>query len=235
MHVYLDQSGDLEAHRLAELIAQANDAGHATLELSCPMTGDPAADRTQEAHLRAIGGTVQLKYVEMHCRLTTSTTTAPPLPEGLAVRPVQAGNAEALYACYHAAFSAGEAHFFAAQDEAERRAYFDSLYAMPDMLGDAASLALWHTQGHAQQLAGFSFVLPDGPPDNRHISCMCVHPDQQGRGLGKLLLRLVMAHVWAAGGTTITLGTEPQMRAFSLYRAHGFTVTGGSTLYTFPV
>jgi ribosomal protein S18 acetylase RimI-like enzyme len=60
---------------------------------------------------------------------------------------------------------------------------------------------------------------------NCHISCMCVHPDFQRKGLGKLLLRLIMNEAAQGGHKTITLGTNTNMAAFRLYQQHGFKVT----------
>jgi ribosomal protein S18 acetylase RimI-like enzyme len=52
-----------------------------------------------------------------------------------------------------------------------------------------------------------------------------------GQSLGKLLLWLIKQRAWQQGYETITLGTDVNMRAFDLYRKHGFEVTSGSTVY----
>ena len=132
---------------------------------------------------------------------------------------------EALYACYVAAFAAGDALFFFDQDEQERRSFFEYL-GLDEAREEPASLIL----RHQEQLVGFTYVLPYGE-SNRHISCMCVHPEWQGQDLGKLMLRRVMRQVAAGGQETITLGTETGMRAYHLYRKQGFQVTGGRTVY----
>jgi ribosomal protein S18 acetylase RimI-like enzyme len=116
------------------------------------------------------------------------------------------------------AFSAGDASFFFQQDEAERRGYFNTL-GIEEAVGEKASLAL--TQGG--RMVGFTLVLPYGEA-NCHISCMCIHPDYMGQGMGKLLLRLIKKRALEQGYETITLGTDVNMRAFDLYRKHGFEV-----------
>ena len=70
---------------------------------------------------------------------------------------------------------------------------------------------------------GFAYVLPDSER-NCYISCMCVHPDFQGRGLGKMILQIIQKRAAAQGNKTITLGTEMGMRAFQLYKKYGFVV-----------
>ena len=68
--------------------------------------------------------------------------------------------------------------------------------------------------------------------DNRHISCMCVLPQFQSQDLGRLLLYEVMKCVANQRHKSITLGTEPEMRAYDLYRKNGLQVSGGATLKT---
>jgi ribosomal protein S18 acetylase RimI-like enzyme len=53
---------------------------------------------------------------------------------------------------------------------------------------------------------------------------MCVYPDWQRRGLGKLLLRLAMDKAAQDGYKTTSLGTSTSMVAFQLYRQHGFEI-----------
>ena len=194
------------------------------LTLAAPMPGGEA-DPEQEAWYRAQGFDVQLRYVEMRCYLSEQAIPAVQIPPGLSVKLLRAASEEALYACYYDAFENGDARFFLAQDEPERKAYFDTL-GLPEAQDEPASLILTNDQ----RLIGFTYVLPYGA-GNRHISCMCVHPDFQGRGLGKLLLQLIMRQAIKDGHQTLTLGTETEMRAFELYRKHGFEITEGSVIY----
>jgi ribosomal protein S18 acetylase RimI-like enzyme len=161
---------------------------------------------------------VESKYVEMVCRLSEqSVVEAAPLV-GLQVRHLSQIDDGDLYPCYYAAFQAGDAQFFFEQGEKERREYFDTL-GLETALKESASVAL--VQG--RRLVGFVYVLPYGE-GNCHISCMCVHPDWQRRGLGKLLLRLAMDKAAQDGYRTMSLGTSISMGAFQLYRQHGFEI-----------
>ncbi len=161
-----------------------------------------------------------MNYVEMVCHLAQQSLPEIIVPTGLTVKPLREADVAALYQCYTAAFSAGDAQFFFEQSEAERRDFFDTL-GREASLGEAASLILLEDE----RLIGFSYVLPYGM-ENCHISCMCIVPDWQSKGLGKLLLYLIMNKAIEAGYKTVTLGTETEMRAFQLYHKHGFEIVG---------
>ena len=158
------------------------------------------------------------KYVEMICILADQLIVKVQLPEGIDLHGLEGVDEEALYRCYYQAFEAGDAPFFFQQNEAERRAFFDTL-CFEDARREPGSAALFD----GDQLVGFSYIIPYGD-DNRHISCMAVHPDYQGRGLGDYLVLHAIAVAESEGHRTITLGTDTNMKAFHLYRKHGFQV-----------
>lgn len=160
-----------------------------------------------------------VQYVEMRCDLIQCTIAAAEFPAEISIVAIDTVPVEALYQCYHAAFEAGDAQFFFEQTPQQRRAFFDTL-GLEQASSEPASVALIH----AAQVIGFSLVLPYGESTNRHISCMCIDPGFQGRGLGRHLLSLIMHRVKASGGRSITLGTEPGMRAFALYQSAGFAI-----------
>lgn len=158
------------------------------------------------------------KYVEMVCHLSEQNIVEAMPPQGLQVKHLSRVDEDDLYPCYYAAFQAGDAQFFFEQGEKERREYFDTL-GLEAALKEAASLALVR----GRRLVGFVYVLPYGE-GNCHISCMCVHPGFQRRGLGQLLLRLAMNQAAQEGYRTMSLGTSTSMGAFQLYRQHGFEI-----------
>lgn len=192
------------------------------VELWFLMTNDED-DQRYIAQYAALGFLERLRYVSM-VRDVPATVPAVALPPGVTLESLRAVERDTLYAVYLAAFGAGDARFFAAQDEAERRAFFDTLgwESAPD---HPASVVL----RSGDQVAGFALVLPDGDGDHL-ISCMCIAPAFQGRGWGRLLLDVITARIAAQGGQRITLGTEPQMRAYGLYVRSGFRVVRGSIM-----
>lgn len=159
---------------------------------------------------------METKYVEMICNLSEHIVGEIVHPEGFQVKHLRDAREDELYSCYYGAFQAGDAPFFFAQSERERREFFDTL-GYVDALTEPASLILLKND----QLVGFTYVLPYGD-GNRHISCMCIRPDFQSRGLGLFLLRLVMRTVAQGGLKSITLGTGTCMRAYRLYSMNGF-------------
>lgn len=159
-------------------------------------------------------------YVEMICRLDQRHYDDQPPLENLVVEPVGKVNIEDLYGCYTAAFLQGDAQFYHLQDEAERRRYFDEELGFPEVLSNPASFAYWNDD----ELIGFALVMPYREA-NYHISCMCLLPAYQGLGLGKAMLNRIKNIALENGCRSLSLGTEPEMKAYQLYRNHGFSVT----------
>jgi GNAT superfamily N-acetyltransferase len=210
---------------LARASRWAEEEGMGRIEVAVPHTGNAEQDSETGKWYEAQGFPPKLTYVDMACSLSEQELAPASPPPGIKIALLAEADEEALYACYTAAFAAGDALFFFDQDERERRAFFGGL-GLDEAREEPASLTL----RHQERLVGFTYVLSYGE-GNRHISCMCVHPDWQGQDLGKLMLRRVMHRVAAGGQESITLGTETGMRAYHLYQNHGFQVTGGSTVY----
>jgi len=160
----------------------------------------------------------EIKYVEMICHLGEGSGMEVALPEGYEFGTLDGVWEDDLYPCYYAAFQAGDARFFFDQSEEERQAYFDTL-CLDEARSEPGSSLILRDGG----IAGFTYVLPYGET-NRHISCMCVRPDDQRRGLGKFMLSHAMQEVAAQGHKSITLGTDTDMVAFHFYRKYGFKI-----------
>ena len=156
----------------------------------------------------------------MKCSLASSDVVKPPLPPELNIKPVGQFSLDTLYDCYFQTFNQGDAKFFFLQNENEQREYFETL-GFEEVSDDPSSFVLVRQD----EIIGFSIALKRGEETNRHISCMCILPAYQGIGLGKWMLYHMMDEVIEQGATSITLGTEPEMKAFSLYNTNGFEVT----------
>lgn len=69
---------------------------------------------------------------------------------------------------------------------------------------------------------GMWFVI-----DEAHINTLAVHPDWRGRGIGRALLRQLMAQAADLGGRTITLEVRVSNHvARALYGTHAFKEAG---------
>ena len=158
------------------------------------------------------------KYVEMICDLNEQPWDEIALPGDYKIGSLKEAQEDELYRCYYAAFKAGDARFFFEQNEMGRREYFDMLCL--DEARNEPGSSIIRKNG---KIAGFTYVLPYGD-GNRHISCMCVHPDDQRRGLGAFMLRHAIKEVAAQGSKSITLGTDTRMAAFRLYCQYGFKI-----------
>ena len=88
-----------------------------------------------------------------------------------------------------------------------------------DWIFENATFWVWEEGGAVQ---GFSVADPrDGT-----IFGLFIHPDYEGRGLGRALLPLACEDLRATGFTAATLTTGPGTRAERFYRTNGWEETG---------
>lgn len=123
-----------------------------------------------------------------------------------------------LYSCYYSAFKEEKLWYFMEQNEEEKRAYFDELASMD--LDSMSSLVLKKDQ----RIVGLTFVIPYGDDTNRHLTCICVHPEFGRRGLGRFLLQENQKRAAQQGCKTMTLYTDYGIRAYDLYVKNGWEV-----------
>ena len=70
-----------------------------------------------------------------------------------------------------------------------------------------------------------------------HLNRLVVEPNQQNVGIGGLLLRATLEHLWAAGSKVVSLNTQASNPASrGLYKRFGFRPTGAAaTVWTLPL
>ncbi|MFX1569707.1 MAG: GNAT family N-acetyltransferase [Promethearchaeota archaeon] len=222
-----NEKNDLICKKLInETIIWARNEGVKSLEIKIPqnMLNDKSVYKNYILTYEKLGFKRKLEYVEMLCNLEDQSDHNILLPENHDILYINEFSEKEIYNCYYNSFKNGDASFFQYQGEEEKLEYFREL-GYPEYLNRDASIAIVNDK----RLVGFSFVLPDG--DNNHISCMCVHPNYQGLGFGKLILFIIMNKLKEQGIKTITLGTETKMRAFKLYNKYGFSITNGFLIY----
>ncbi len=117
-------------------------------------------------------------------------------------------------------FDKGDAEFYLSLREHEKETFFNEQLGFPDVLSHPAS----HLVYCGKQLIGFALCM-EYLKDNIHISCMCVLPKYQAKGIGKLMLQYIESWCIRTGIKSITLGTEKKMKAYQLYNSFGFYIT----------
>jgi len=68
------------------------------------------------------------------------------------------------------------------------------------------------------------FAIGDLVKNN--VWALFIHPDHEGKGIGKTLLSLLLTWYFAQTNETIWLSTAPNSRAAAFYRRFGWTETG---------
>jgi len=68
------------------------------------------------------------------------------------------------------------------------------------------------------------FAIGDLVKNN--VWALFIHPDHEGKGIGKALLSLLLTWYFAQTNETIWLSTAPNSRATAFYRRFGWTETG---------
>lgn len=164
----------------------------------------------------AQGMTPGMSYAEMTCPLPDKYAPVT-LPEGLSIQPLEDADQEELVNLFTHTFAGSDARYFDDMTESELESYFDML-GYEDARQQRGSFVF---RVGAEKLAGFSMVL-SFEPRVQYISCMLIHPDHQGQGLGRLMLKLIKQYAVEDGFTQLSLGTEPEMAAYALYHKHGF-------------
>jgi len=204
----------------------AQEQGYRGIEVSIPLNVADKVTPIQNPVIlyQTLGFNIKLKYVDMVYEVNLEEIPDLIIPKELSMNSINLVEENDILQCYLAAFESGDAKFFVYQTKTERLEYFHTLYE-PDILDEEASIVLIKDN----LIIGFSYVL-EFEENSRHISCMCIHPEFQGKGLGKLLLFKIVNVVSKQGAKYITLGTETEMRAFNLYKNNGFTVSEGTII-----
>lgn len=164
-------------------------------------------------------------YVEMICELSPTEQSGNLTVDHITVGPIRNIEPESLYGIYIDSFLTGDARFFALQNEEERSRYYQEELGFPEVLDNPASFAVTSNGG----VVGFTLVLASSDR-NYHISCMCLLPEYRCQGIGKAMLQQIKDIALENGCRTLTLGTEPEMKAYQLYLDNGFRVIAEHTV-----
>lgn len=105
---------------------------------------------------------------------------------------------------------------------------------MLELMYSEAALNQQMIQGHQQfilasnekQPAGFASYSPKNTatPYIFHLHKIYIHPNQQGNGVGKLLLNYVLQDIKCTGATNLQLNVNRNNPALNFYLKFGFTI-----------
>lgn len=195
------------------------------IDLTIPIEEEEAKNRD----FLDLYGTYGFKktYFCMQCELFEQKIDQVMIPEDFEIKQLKMLNHEDIYRCYYDAFNTGQSPFFFEQSETEKRDYFDTLLT-EITLNEEASLAILK----GNQLVGFTLVAPIFGETNKHLNCICIHPDFRKKGLGRNLLAATMKKIVKQGNRTMTLYTDVfNTRGIDLYQKNGFKEGGGTITY----
>lgn len=126
---------------------------------------------------------------------------------GALVRPVRKADFEPIVAIDRAAFTP---YWWRSEATVERGAATGSTFAVAEWQGRVVGYAEWESH-----------------PPAAHLNRIAVRPDDQGRGIGQLLLSDTLHTMWQRGVEEISLNTQRHnRRARRLYDYFGFRPTG---------
>ena len=96
---------------------------------------------------------------------------------------------------------------------------FDEYFENPENLNEEGSLIL----SKEGQVIGFSLFKTRPHIGDEHLVLLCVHPDHQGKNLGKQLLAHSVSRIAQLGEKLLSLGVDLEnLAAYQLYKKSGF-------------
>ena len=163
------------------------------------------------------------EYVEMQLILEASSADIA-VPEEVEVKQVSHYPKESLKKCFDQAFASSDVKYYFNLSNEGRANFFDQV-SLPGVMEHPCSLALENNG----LLVGYAFIMTyHGQP---YITSMCISEDYRGRGLGRYLINRISQEAIRQGYKTVSLGTELQMKAYSLYQSHGFKPVSSKRYY----
>ena len=121
----------------------------------------------------------------------------------LLIRPLIPGDVPAVISLWNACVDAGEVLYYPLTAEYFRRKFVESEGCEPENLLIAVENG--QVLGFIHGVAPETFRL--GKPGNAYLSCLMVRPDARGRGVGKALLRALIARMRLRGSRTLFISS----------------------------
>jgi ribosomal protein S18 acetylase RimI-like enzyme len=94
--------------------------------------------------------------------------------------------------------------------------------ALARQLQEGHQFIIYKEENHPIGFAGFG--PKTGNESTWRLEKLYVLPDQQGRGIGKILLEEVIGRILASGGEELELNVNRNNKAVQFYMHHGFSI-----------
>jgi mycothiol synthase len=213
VYVHPEHGRSAQAHLLDLVLDRvAERAGEAGRSQVTARAGAITTETDYIGLLRAAGFEYTKRYARMRIPLR-GDETAPPVPAGMCIRTMNADLLGAFYDVFDAGFR--DTHGYVAPGYAGFRARIE---ALPHIHWDEWFLAEVRGAPAGMLESASADALSEG-----WVRYLAVHPDFQGRGLAKLLLRTAFATYAAKGFTRAGLGVDATHNtgAYRVYEAVG--------------
>ena len=140
------------------------------------------------------------------------------LPDGFEYRPLLEFDNDAIFECYHEAFTTGEARWIYDLTDVQRRQEFEKNFDRSHQINEDASFAIL-SDG---TIVGFILIVSRSD-EEEHLESIGIHPKFRGKGLGKTLLGKSIEVLRSQEAQNFTLGVDPvNTPAVRLYEQFGF-------------
>ncbi len=221
-----ENEDEIAAKLIEASINQVKAASAQGLEVGFDFNRDGMTPETEAYYQKynawyALCGAVKLdEFVYMTCRTSDFEPLLQNFPkDGFEIDAFNIQDKENIYACFYRAFLDGKDRSFLGKTEQQRRRMFEGYFSDPENLNKAASLILLQDR----QVIGFSIFKTRPHVGDEHLALICIHPDHQGKGLGKQLLSLSMSKIAQQGDKLMSLGVDlDNAAAYKLYQKLGF-------------
>ncbi|MGY5861462.1 MAG: GNAT family N-acetyltransferase [Candidatus Thorarchaeota archaeon] len=150
------------------------------------------------------------------------------LPDDFELQPLLDSDNDAIFECYHEAFTTGDARWIYDMSKAQRKQEFEKSFDRSCPINKDASFAILSDGA----IVGFILVVSRSD-DEEHLESIGVHPMFRRKGLGKTLLGKSTEVLRGQKVQSFTLGVDPvNIPAVRLYEKFGFKTVSRTTRYS---
>ncbi len=150
------------------------------------------------------------------------------LPDDFELQPLLDSDNDAIFECYHEAFTTGNARWIYDMSREQRRQEFEKNFDRSRPINKDASFVILSDGA----IVGFTLVISRSD-EEEHLESIGVHPKFRGKGLGKILLGKSTEVLRGQEVQNFTLGVDPvNIPAVRLYERFGFETVSRTARYS---